>query len=54
MKDAILLYIKEINQLYQTGLTTEHSFRPALQRLLQSCTGCSVLIETKTIMDQIG
>ena len=49
MKDAILLYIKEVNQLYQTGLTTEHSFRPALQRLLQDCTHCTVINEQSHI-----
>ena len=38
MKEHISAYIKEINQLYQTGVTTEHSFRPALQRLLQDST----------------
>ena len=31
--------------MYQTGLTTEHSFRPALQRLLQDCTRCTVINE---------
>ena len=49
MNDAISLYIKEINQLYQTGLTTEHSFRPALQRLLQACTNCTVINEQSHI-----
>jgi len=49
MNDAISSYIKEINQLYQTGLTTEHSFRPALQHLLQSCTNCTVINEQSHI-----
>ena len=49
MTDSISTYIKEINQLYQTGLTTEHSFRPALQRLLQECTGCTVINEQSHI-----
>ena len=49
MNDAISLYIKEINQLYLTGLTTEHSFRPALQRLLQACTNCTVVNEQSHI-----
>lgn len=49
MKEAINVYIKEINQLFQTGLTTEHSFRPALQRLLQDCTGCTVINEQSHI-----
>ena len=38
MTEFISTYIKEIDQLYQTGATTEHSFRPALQRLLQDYT----------------
>ena len=38
MTEHISAYIKEVNQLYQTGVTTEHSFRPALQRLLKECT----------------
>ena len=38
MTEHIAAYIREVNQLYQTGITTEHSFRPALQRLLQDCT----------------
>ena len=43
MKEHISAYIKELNALYQTGLTTEHSFRPALQRLLSACTGFTVI-----------
>ena len=49
MTEYIAAYIKEVNQLYQTGLTTEHSFRPALQRLLQDCTGCTVINEQSHI-----
>ena len=49
MNEFISAYIKEINQLYQTGLTTEHSFRPALQRLLHDCTGCTVINEQSHI-----
>lgn len=49
MTDHITAYIKEINLLYQTGLTTEHSFRPALQRLLQECTKCTVINEQTRI-----
>lgn len=45
MKEHISAYIKELNTLYQTGLTTEHSFRPALQRLLSACTGFTVINE---------
>ncbi|MBR0065158.1 MAG: N-6 DNA methylase [Paludibacteraceae bacterium] len=49
MNEFISLYIKEISLLYQTGLTTEHSFRPALQRLLHSCTACTVINEQSHI-----
>ena len=49
MNEFISTYIKEINQLYQTGLTTEHSFRPALQRLLHDCTGSTVINEQSHI-----
>ena len=49
MTEHISVYIKDINQLYQTGLTTEHSFRPALQRLLQECTSCTVVNEQSHI-----
>ena len=45
MTEYIAAYIKEVNQLYQTGLTTEHSFRPALQRLLQDCTHLTAVNE---------
>ena len=49
MNEFISTYIKEINQLYQTGLTTEHSFRPALQRLVSDCAGCTVINEQSHI-----
>ena len=49
MNTFIADYIKEINQLFQTHLTTEHSFRPALQRLLQACTECTVINEQSHI-----
>lgn len=29
-------YLNEIRRLYASGETTEHSFRPALERLFQS------------------
>ena len=45
MTEFISAYVREIDQLYRTGLTTEHSFRPALQRLLQDCTHCIVINE---------
>ena len=49
MHEFIVTYIREINTLYQTGLTTEHSFRPALQRLLTACTGFTVVNEQSHI-----
>ncbi|MBO6305949.1 MAG: N-6 DNA methylase [Paludibacteraceae bacterium] len=49
MTEYIAAYIKELNELYKTGLTTEHSFRPALQRLLQDCTSCTVINEQSHI-----
>ena len=49
MKEHIAAYIKEINRLYQTGLTTEHSFRPALKQLLEDCTGFTVINEQSHI-----
>ena len=45
MTEHISAYIKEVNQLYQTGVTTEHSFRPALQQLLKSCTNLIAINE---------
>ena len=45
MTEIISAYVKEIDQLYQTGLTTEHSFRPALQRLLQDSLHLTVINE---------
>ena len=49
MKEFISAYVKEIDKLYQTGLTTEHSFRPALAQLLRDCTGCTVINEQSHI-----
>lgn len=34
MKEHISAYIKELNALYQTGLTTEHSFHVNWVRFL--------------------
>lgn len=49
MEEHIKQYIALLNQQYRTGLTTEHSFRPALQQLLQACTGCVVVNEQSHI-----
>ena len=49
MIDLIKAYIKHIDQLYQTGVTTEHSFRGDLQRLVEDATGYKVINEQKRI-----
>lgn len=49
MEELIKAYIKHIDQLYQTGVTTEHSFRGDLQRLLEDATGYKVINEQKRI-----
>lgn len=49
MEDLIKAYIKHIDQLYQTGVTTEHSFRGDLQKLLEDATGYKVINEQKRI-----
>ena len=36
MQSEITKYIAEISSLYRTGNATEHSYRPALQRLIES------------------
>ncbi len=49
MKEHISAYIKELNQQFQTGITTEHSFRPALKQLFEACTGCRIVNEQSHI-----
>ena len=49
MIDLIKAYIKHIDQLYQTGVTTEHSFRGDLQQLLEDTTDYTVINEQKRI-----
>jgi len=49
MEDLIKAYIKHIDLLYQTGVTTEHSFRGDLQKLLEDTTGYKVINEQKRI-----
>ena len=49
MIENIKEYIKHIDQLYQTGVTTEHSFRGDLQKLLEDTTGYKVINEQKRI-----
>jgi len=36
MQNQITQYITELNRLFKTGNVTEHSYRPALQRLLEN------------------
>ena len=36
MKKSISLYIQEVDTTYQTGETTEHSFRGVLETLLNT------------------
>ena len=45
----IAAYIKELDRLYLTGLTIEHSFRPALQKLLENLCLCTVVNEQSHI-----
>ncbi len=45
----VTAYIKELDRLYLTGLTTEHSFRPALQKLLEQVCQCTVVNEQSHI-----
>ena len=37
MKEHISAYIKELNALYQTGLSTFHSLSPSISPLAQRC-----------------
>ncbi|MDR1343635.1 MAG: hypothetical protein LBK18_10350, partial [Prevotellaceae bacterium] len=47
--DEIKAYIAELNSKYQEGITTEHSFRGALEVLLKSMTGFAVVNEAQHI-----
>ena len=49
MTEHINAYIKQINQRYQTGVTTEHSFRGDLQQLIEACTGFKAINEPSHI-----
>ena len=49
MKEHISAYIKELNQKYKNGGTSEHSFRSALQVLLEKCTTLEVVNEPRHI-----
>lgn len=49
MEEHIKQYIAELNKKNRQGDTTEHSFRPALQQLLEACTNCTVINEPRRI-----
>jgi predicted helicase len=49
MIDEIKKYIAELNSKYQEGITTEHSFRGALETLLKNMTGFAVINEAQHI-----
>lgn len=49
MIESIKAYIKRIDKRYQTGETTEHSFRGDLQQLLEEITDYTVINEQKRI-----
>ena len=49
MIENIKAYIKRIDKRYQTGETTEHSFRGDLQQLLEEVTTYTVINEQKRI-----
>lgn len=47
--NAIKVYIQDLNRQFQTGITTEHSFRPALKQLIEDCTKLKVVNEQSHI-----
>ena len=49
MIDPIKAYIQDLNRQFQTGITTEHSFRPALKQLIEDCTKLKVVNEQSHI-----
>jgi hypothetical protein len=49
MHPHITNYLKDISTLYSQGITTEHSFRGALETLLKNMTGFSVVNEARHI-----
>ena len=46
---AIKAYIQDLNHQFLTGITTEHSFRPALKQLIEDCTQLRVVNEQSHI-----
>ena len=49
ISNAIKVYIQDLNRQFQTGITTEHSFRPALKQLIEDCTKLKVVNEQSHI-----
>ena len=49
MIEYIKAYIQDLNRQFQTGITTEHSFRPALKQLVEDCTKLRVVNEQSHI-----
>ena len=49
MVEDIKEYISEISNKYKNGITTEHSFRGALETLLKNMTNCKVINEARRI-----
>jgi predicted helicase len=47
MKDLVLRYIADLQQAFQTGQATEHSYRPALRGLFEGITKLRVVNEPK-------
>ena len=44
MLHDIAIYLDEISRLFSTGAATEHSYRPALQRLLADVIPCATVV----------
>ncbi len=49
MLNEITQYIDEVNRAYQTGNATEHTYRPALQRLLENIVSKQNLSQLKNL-----
>jgi len=48
---AIQEYISQVDRLYRSGKATEHSYRPALQKLMETClVGLEVINEPRQVM----
>jgi hypothetical protein len=49
MQNEISHYISELNSKYKAGITTEHSFRTALEKMFKSLTNYTVINEARHI-----